>query len=123
MTLQDYKTISELTAEHFGVFKKVDIKVKDVNRGGAWKYIGLDKYYIILPKWLEKYDDNYAIYYAVHEICHIIALIKNWDWSHGEMFKKIEDEALVLWGLEIERAKVYPKELYANGQQIKNILR
>lgn len=119
MTLQDYKTISELTAEHFGVFKKVEIKVKDVRGGYAYSY----KCYITLPKFLEKYDDNYAIYYAVHETCHIIAFIKNRDRMHGEEFKRIEDEALALWGLKIKRAKVYPKELYANGQRIKNILR
>lgn len=119
MTLQDYKTISELTAEHFGVSKRVEIKVKDVGGGRAH----LDKYYITLPKFLEDYDDNYAIYYAVHEICHIIVFAKgNWE-AHGEMFKKIEDEALALWGLKIKRAKVYPKELYANGQRIRNVLR
>ena len=118
MTLQDYKTISELTAEHFGVFKKVEIKVKDVCQGRAH----LDKFYITLPI-LEKYDDNYAIYYAVHEICHIIAEVKNGNGSHGKEFKKIEDEALALWGLKIRRAKVYPKELYASGQRIWNVLR
>lgn len=123
MTLQDYQTVSELTAEHFGVFKKVEIKVKDIRGGGRAHIYYSDKSYITLPKWLERYDDNYAIYYSVHEICHIIAFVKGRNDNHGEMFKEIEDEALALWGLKIERAKAYPKELYANGQQIKNILR
>ena len=122
MTLQDYKTISELTIEHFGFFrllKMVEIKVKDVNSGKA----NLRSYKITLPKFLEKYDDNYAIYYAVHEVCHIISFVKGRDDGHGERFKKIEDEALALWGLKIKRAKVYPKELYANGQRVENIVK
>ena len=122
LTLQDYQKIIEKTAEHFEVYKEVKLRVKYIKGCGwaRWRTRGGKLLLsITLPKWLEIYDDEYARYYAVHEACHIIAFVKGKDDGHGERFKEIEDEALALWGLKIKRAKVFPKELYANGRRIK----
>jgi len=126
LTLQDYQQIIKKTAEHFGVYKEVVVRVKDIKRGGRahWRVRdGKLLLSITLPKWLEEYDDEYAKYYAVHEICHLIEKALFRASSHEERFKRIEDEALALWGLKIKRAKAYPKELYFNGQRVENIIR
>jgi len=115
MTIQDYRTIIDLTAEHFRIdLSNIVLKIKVRSCGSAGRS------YITLPQWLEEYDENYRIYYAVHEACHHITGL---GCGHSWMFRKVEDEALALWGLEIERKKAYPKELYANGQKVKNIIR
>jgi len=127
MTLKEYWEIIDKVLTHFKVYpESLKVKVKDVKRGGrtGWRYRnGRTLFYITLPKWLEKYDDNYAIYYAIHETCHIVNYLKYRNRGHCEDFKRIEDEALALWGIRIVRAKVYPKELYVNGQKVYNILK
>lgn len=128
MTLQDYLPIVMRVLGHFEVRPdSLDLRIKDVKYGGrtGWRTRGRQTlFYITLPKWLENHDESYAIYYCIHEACHVVDHLKyGYNGPHSEMFKEIEDEALALWGLKIERAKAYPKELYANGQQIKNILR
>lgn len=116
MTTQDYRTIIDLTAEHFRIdLSNIVLRIKEIRHGGRAGHN-----YITLPQWLEEYDENYCIYYTIHEACHLIAGL---GCGHGWMFRKVEDEALALWGLEIERKKCYPKELYTNGQKVKNIVR
>lgn len=128
MTLQDYQPIVDRVLNHFNVHPdSLKVKVKDVKMGGrtGWRYRGgRTLCYMTLPKWLEGYDKQYAIYYAVHETCHIVNYFKGkHNGIHCENFKRIEDEALALWGIRIVRMKAYPKELYANGQQVYNIVR
>jgi hypothetical protein len=115
MTSQDYRTIIDLTAKHFKIdLSNVALRIKKVAGGRAGHN------YITLPQWLEEYDENYRIYYAVHEVCHHIVGIERW---HDQVFREVEDKALALWGLKIIRSKAYPKELYANGQKINNIVK
>ena len=128
MTIQDYQPIVEHVLDHFKVRPdSLKVNVKDVKYGGrtGWRYRnGRTLFYITLPKWLEKYDEQYATYYAVHETCHIVVRLKGTRRGpHCENFKRIEDEALALWGIRIVRRKAYPKELYANGQSVYNIVR
>jgi len=116
MTAQDYRTIIDLTAEHFRIdLSTIALRIKKIKGGGRAGYN-----YITLPEWLEKYDENYRIYYAVHEACHYITGFRR---GHDWMFRKVEDKALALWGLEIIRKKAYPKALFANGQEVKNIVK
>ena len=128
MTIKDYQPIVDRVLDHFKVHPdQLDLRVKDVKYGGrtGWRYEGgKTLFYITLPKWLENYDKQYATYYAIHETCHIVThLTYHKRLMHSEVFKRIEDEALALYGIRIVRAKAYPKELYANGQQVYNIVR
>lgn len=128
MTLQDYQLIVARVLDHFKVCPdNLKVNVKDVKYGGrtGWRVRrGKTLFYITLPKWLENYDESYAIYYCIHETCHVVNHLKyGYNGLHSETFKRIEDEALALWGIRIVRKKAYPKELYANGQMIRNIVR
>lgn len=128
MTIQDYQPIVDRVLDYFNVHPdSLKVKVKDVKGGGrtGWRYRnGRTLFYITLPKWLEIYDEQYAIYYAVHETCHVVTRLKGKHRGrHCENFKRIEEEALALYGIRIKRAKAYPKELYANGQRVYNIVR
>ena len=111
MKREDYQAIIDLTAEKLGIISKIEVKIKDIRGGRA------NKGYIALPKWLEKYDEQYQIYYAVHETCHYA-----FGMNHGVIFKAGEDKTLALWDIEIIRKKAYPKLLYANGKRIDKIL-
>ena len=111
MDRKDYQAIVDLTSEALGI-SSIPIRIKNVGGGRA------NKNYITLPKWLDKYDEQYQIYYTVHETCHY-----GFGRNHFSLFKMGEDKALALWGIKIERKKAYPKALYANGQRIKNILK
>ncbi len=128
MTIQDYQPIVDRVLDYFKVHPdSLKVKVKDVKGGGrtGWRYKeGRTLYYITLPKWLEKYDEQYAIYYAIHETCHVVFRLKGYHQrGHSNVFKLIEDEALTLYGIRIVRKKAYPKEVYANGQSVYNIVR
>ena len=96
-----YQDIADCTMGYFGK-PFVKVVVKDVVRGYAHKD------YIVIPKWIQMYAEEYQIYYIIHELSHIIAGVEN---KHNDKFKEIEDKALRLWSLEIERKKVYPKEI------------
>lgn len=108
---EDYQAIVDLTSEALGI-PSILVRIKKVYAGRA------NKNYIALPKFLDKYDEQYQIYYAVHEACHYV----NKGMGHKPPFKEIEDRILALWNIKIKRAKAYPKALYANGKRIKNIL-
>jgi len=111
MNREDYQTIVDLTSEALGILS-IPVRIKNVRAGRA------NKNYITLPKWLDHYDEQYQIYYAVHETCHYGYYPK----GHNLSFKTSEDKALALWDIKIERHKAYPKALYANGKRIENIL-
>ena len=114
MDRKDYQTIADLTSEALKI-PCIQVRIKNVLGGRA------NKNYITLPKWLEKYDEEYQTYYVVHEVCHYLRHTIKGMRGHNAIFQKYEDEALELWGIKIERAKAYPKALYANGKRIKNI--
>jgi len=111
MKLEDYQVIVDLTSEQLEI-SSVQVRIKKVNGGRA------NKNYITLPKWLDEYDEQYQIYYAVHETCHY-GLGRR---RHNLLFKKDEDRMLELWDIKIERKKAYPRVLYANGKRIENVL-
>ena len=111
MNRQDYQVIVDLTSEALGV-KTMPIRIKKVYAGHA------NKNYITIPQWVEKYDEAYQIYYAVHEICHYD---KKGRRSHTSLFKYDENRMLELWDIKIVRKKAYPKTLFCNGQPVKNI--
>lgn len=128
MTIQDYQPIVDCVLNHFKVHPdSLKVNVKDIKGGGraGWRYRNRRTLYrITLPKWLEEYDEQYAIYYAIHEACHVVVHLQNkYSGRHCEYFKKIEDEALALYKIRIVRKKAYPKEVYANGQSVYNIVR
>jgi len=116
MKRKDYQAIADLTSEALKI-PTIKVRIKNVLGGRA------NKNYITLPKWLEHYDKEYQIYYVVHEVCHYLKPHVKGLLGHNKMFQKYEDKALELWGITIKRAKIYPKELYANGQRIKNIVK
>lgn len=115
MNRKDYQVIVDLTSEALRI-SSIPVRIKKVYGGRA------NKNYITLPKWLEEYDEQYQIYYAVHETCHYLRYSIKGIYRHNSLFKSYENEALALWGIKIIRKKAYPKTLYANGQRIKNIL-
>jgi len=108
-----YQDIADCTMGYFGK-PFVKVVVKDVVRGYAHKD------YIVIPKWIQMYAEEYQIYYIIHELSHIIAGVEN---KHNDKFMEIEDKALHLWSLEIERKRVYPKVIRreCSGEIITNV--
>ncbi len=101
------QSIVDLTVEFLGINKPIKIKVKDIAGGHANEKTRC----ISVPKWA-MVNEYYAIYYAVHEVCHYRAL------GHGIAFKLIEKNALAQWGIEIEYSRAYPKALSCNGERV-----
>lgn len=124
MTREEYLPIIERVLDHFEVKpRNLKVRVKKVSGGGRCRHNGNNDFSITLPHWLWEYDRYYAIYYTIHEACHLVrVMLHSYARSHNETFKKIEDEALALWKIKIVRAKAYPKELYVNGKKIYNIV-
>lgn len=124
MTLEEYLPIMWKVLNYFEVKpRNLKVRVKDVRGGGRCRHNGNNNFSITLPHWLWEYDRYYAIYYVVHEACHIVRGMLYDDFGrHDKAFKKIEDEALALWKIRIVRNRSYPKELYVDGIKIHNIV-
>jgi len=91
---------------------KISISVKNVRGGRAW----YDTKEIEMPLWINNFDVIYQIYYIIHELVHCLTGHK-----HDKDFKLVEDCLLRMWGIEIKRKRVYPKELKFNGKIVTNI--
>ncbi|MCW3134546.1 MAG: hypothetical protein N2V78_09490 [Methanophagales archaeon] len=113
MNIEKYQDIADVTMSYFGK-PLVRVVVKDVARGYPHKD------YIVIPRWIQKYAEEYQIYYIVHELSHIIAGVEN---KHNDKFMEIEDKALDLWSLEIDRKRVYPKKIRKeySGEVVTNV--
>ena len=105
--IKDMQSVTDLTAEFLGINKPIRIKVKDISGGRA----NTRTRCISVPKWAMN-NEHYAIYYAVHEVCHYRVS------GHGIAFKLIEKNALSQWNIEIEYSRAYPKSLSCNGQKV-----
>jgi len=101
----DLQAIADLTAETLNV-KIPPVLVKNVQRGRA------NSRYITIPVNVLLHHEVYCIYYIVHEVCHYLQK------GHGPLFQKLEEKALSLWGITIERKRVYPKSLSIDGQGV-----
>ena len=94
------------------------MKVKDIRQGRAsW----ITNQFSV-PRWALGKGREYAIYYTIHEFAHIVHHLKYWtsDFSggHGKTFKRIENRLLKLFDLKIDRAKTFPKAIYAGGEKV-----
>lgn len=111
MTEADLQAVADLTIEAFpGASVKPHIHLKKA-RGGWCSYVTQN---ITIPEWTQACGESYIIYYVVHEVCHLL----DFKDRHGAQFQRIEDKALKLWGIRIDRLRVYPKRLYLNGQKV-----
>ena len=113
MREHDLQALADLITEHFHS-RSVIVKLKTVNRGHAH----FDTRLVSIPKWAGKRGEQFAIYYVVHEACHVIAFDLWRITTHGDLFKNIEKQALALWGLTIEYKRAYPAALSANGERV-----
>lgn len=87
---------------------KVELKIKDVQRGRATK--PKSGYRVIIPQWAFERGENYWIYYVCHELAHIKHHQRFGNWGgHIGSFKAIEDMYLADFGLRVERAKAYSR--------------
>jgi len=76
-------------------------------------HVNFYKKHVFIPEFAyKKMPKAYTIYYIIHEMVHFRYP------NHGYWFKKKEEELLRLWGIEIERAKIYPKRLIENGEVV-----
>jgi hypothetical protein len=112
-TEKDLQTVIDLTVEHFKEWFPVrpTLYLKELKRNGRanWKTSKIS-----VPLWAVKIGEHYAMYYALHELTHYYNGFLS---GHGPLFQSIEDKLLSLWSMSIERAKAYPKRLYANGEE------
>ena len=111
LTIEGYQKVVDNTLECLELNIVVTVTIAEIMRGRG--YFVEKK--IMLPAWLSEHDVVYQVYYAVHELVHCLL-----GYRHDETFKKIEDVLLDLWGIEIERKKVYPKKLFLKGKEIIN---
>ena len=113
MTEDAYQTIVNHTIRWVEYTQKVKVTVNNLLKAGRGYF--LEKR-IEMPKWIERYDINYRIYYVIHELTHCIVGIE-----HDDDFKKVEDILLSLWDIRIERKSIYPRKLFCNNKEILNI--
>lgn len=115
LNLKEYQKIADKVFNYFNVHpKSLKIRISDV-KGGWASGDGAGNDRITLPKWLEEKDKNYAIYYCIHEVSHVVAHLKGSRKAHDAFFKKIQGEALALWGIRtINKSSC----LYVNGYKI-----
>lgn len=115
LNLKEYQKIADKVFDYFKVRPK-SLKIRISNVKGGWASgdgDGNDR--ITLPKWLEEKDDNYAVYYCIHEVSHVVAHLKGSRKAHDAFFKRIENEALVLYGIRTIRGSSC---LYVNDHKI-----
>lgn len=69
---------------------------------------------VSVPRWAaHERGDTYAVYYAIHETCHLFQT------GHGADFRRIERCALEAWGILIQYARAYPASLHSlNGETL-----
>ena len=106
VTKQDCQIVLDLLNEHFNA--TVSMQIKHIRSGRA----NPDLKRFTVPFWALDMGETYAFYYVIHEFTHA------WfnDWGHDSQFKHHEDSLLDLFGLKIDRAKIFPKRLYLNGE-------
>jgi len=102
MKIEDIQYIADLTAKFINLPIRPKAKIHHEVRG----YAHINKKHFFIPYSALKRGNHYIIYYIVHEVCHF----HNGGTHHGAAFRKIEDKALLYWGLKIEREGVYPKK-------------
>lgn len=115
MNQADLKAAIELTKDKFGgLARLVTVRFADIRAG----YAKPRENKITLPNWIFNRGNTFALYYALHEVAH---LIHRWQSNserhkmHGIEFKAIEKQVMDTWDLQIEYAKAYPKRVYLNG--------
>ena len=64
-----------------------------------------------VPKHAFDKGETYLFYYVIHEFTHCMGYP-----NHGKDFKSKEQSFLNLFGIKIDYAKAYPRDLYANGE-------
>ena len=115
-TREDLQAIADLVKEHFGYARRVATVGRITTRQGHAHY---NTGHISVPQWAIDKGEAYAIYYVIHEVCHLVNYWKNGPEaeSHGYAFKHFEGRALELFDITIDYARAYPKRLYLNGQK------
>lgn len=98
------------------------LKVMNIHQGHAWRDIESRSYCykITIPFKQKPVRENwhYALAYLIHEFSHLVSYIRYGNFDHGSTFKRIEKRLLGLYGLSIDRKKVYLKALYASGKKV-----
>ena len=108
LTKADLQAVAELVSEADRYPWIVRVEVRDIKAG----YSRHNTQTIVVPKWALLRSDDYAIYYTIHELAHIIVGVH----GHGVKYKRTEDRLLKHWELAIDRKRVYPRTLYSRGQ-------
>lgn len=101
--------------------------MRDTIRGNAYyksqtitmpKFLFTDETEFFTKRKALKMNYYFNIYYAIHEACHLIAERELQCRNHAIEFEMVEDTALAIWGLRIERFKAYPKKIFFNGKLV-----
>lgn len=118
--LQEY---ADIVCEMYNI-KPVNVHVKDIQGGRAIHRTR----FISVPRWtyeLDKYPDEYPLYYLLHEVAHFIDFDTmparrqksgHRGYGHDSTFKIVEQSLLSKAGIYITYKKAYPATLTANGQ-------
>ena len=88
----------------------ITVRVKPVLRGKADPYSLL----VVVPLWALARSDDYAIYYTIHEVAHILSPHR----GHGSGYKEVEDLLLSFWEMSIKRKRAYPRTVSAKGDVV-----
>ena len=111
LTEADLQAVVDLVSEANHYPFQVLVNVKDIRGGYASRFFTKAIY---IPRWALAKSDDYAIYYAIHELAHIVYGGS----GHGVEYKKIEDRLLRHWEMAIRRKKVYPRTIYSRGKVV-----
>lgn len=106
---EDYQKIVDYTRSAINYRRSVSVLIKDIPMGRGYFF----KKVIMLPKWLEKHNKLFGVYYVIHELTHCLVGVK-----HNQNFARMEDYLLGLWDIRIVRNKAYPKKIIHRGVEI-----
>jgi len=111
LRLDDLQAVADLILEKDNYPNRVMVEVRLIKAG----YSRRKQHKVVIPFWALKRGDDYAIYYTIHEIAHIVSPPLS---SHGTRYKQVEDRLLGYWEFMVKRKKVYPRTLYSRGQMV-----
>ena len=106
ITRDDLQAIVDATLEHFFPHEssrpQITVRLRDIHGGRFSRKTGR----FSVPAWAANRGEAYLIYYTLHELAHL------WANSHNGIFRERENALLALWGVRIERKRVYAKRAW-----------
>jgi uncharacterized cupin superfamily protein len=104
MTLEEMQQV----ADRMCAAKKipaVTVQMKSIRRGHAHTRTRR----VSVPAWVVLQGRDYAIYYVIHEVCHIVSGQR----KHNRQFQNVEVRWLATFGMRPVYDRAYPKRLLA----------